>query len=86
MGVYNYLCFVVACKEFYLRSNVLTFLVYCGEKTCAYNNKGKCRNFKIALNEQGMCMGYAPLIMPNINSNVNTESITMNSNPVGFSG
>ena len=64
----------------------MNLLVYCGEKTCVHNNKGKCRNFKIALNEQGLCMGYAPLIMPNINSNVNIESEIMNNNPVGFSG
>ena len=65
----------------------MTLLVYCGEKTCAYNNKGKCRNFKIALNEQGICMGYSPLIMPNVNnigSNDNTAS-NMN-NPIGFGG
>lgn len=45
--------------------------MYCGDKTCAFNNKSKCRNFKIALSEQGSCMGYSPLIMPNINTVAN---------------
>ena len=60
----------------------MTFLVYCGEKTCVFNNKGKCRNFKIALNEQGMCMGYSPLIVPN----VKVANVEADCNPIGFSG
>lgn len=68
----------------------MTFLVYCGEKTCAYNNKGKCRNFKIALNEQGVCMGYSPLIMPNFNMNPNNigddNTASNMNNPIGFGG
>lgn len=68
----------------------MTFLVYCGEKTCAYNNKGKCRNFKIALNEQGICMGYSPLIMPNVNMNLNNiddnNTASNMNNPIGFGG
>lgn len=69
----------------------MTFLVYCGEKTCAFNNKGKCRNFKVALGEQGVCMGYSPLIMPNIASGtIPSQNITrdegINNNPIGFSG
>ena len=66
----------------------MTFLVYCGDKTCAFNNKGKCRNIKVALNEQGVCMGYSPLIMPNVRANANVENVVLNDNgnPVGFSG
>lgn len=65
----------------------MTFLVYCGDKTCAFNNKGKCRNLKIALNEQGICMGYSPLIMPNVNSNSNivVDEAEIKS-PIGFGG
>jgi hypothetical protein len=67
----------------------LTFLVYCGERTCAYNNKGKCSNCKIALNEQSMCMGYSPLIMPNVVSNAKTDLNEVKNeinNPIGFGG
>lgn len=88
MGISNYLHFVIDYREIYLRSNILTFLVYCGERTCAYNKKGKCGNFKIGLNEQGMCMGYSPLIIPNIVSNDKNAPIETDSkinNPIGFS-
>lgn len=67
----------------------MTFLVYCGERTCAYNKKGKCDNSKVALNEQGMCMGYSPLIMPNVVSNTQTdlnETKGVDNNPIGFGG
>ena len=64
----------------------MTFLVYCGDKTCAHNNKGKCRNFKVALNEQGSCMGYAPLLMPNIGAANVPNDIEENTNPIGFGG
>lgn len=67
----------------------MTFLVYCGEKTCAYNKKGKCDNFKIALNEQGICMGYSPLVMPNVVSNARAdlnETRSETGNPIGFGG
>lgn len=64
----------------------MSLLSYCGEKTCVHNNKGKCRNFKIALNEQGLCMGYAPLIMPNVTNNITMEEPLANSNPIGFNG
>ena len=67
----------------------MTFLVYCGERTCAYNKKGKCGNFKVALNEQGMCMGYSPLIMPNVVSNTKidlNETRSEINNPIGFGG
>lgn len=68
----------------------MTFLAYCGERTCAYNKKGKCENFKIALNEQGLCMGYSPLIMPNVVSETNNELSKMPKseidNPIGFGG
>lgn len=60
----------------------MTFLVYCGDKTCVFNNSGKCKNFKIALNEQGICMGYSPLVMPKFNTEVNEA----NENPIGFGG
>lgn len=71
----------------------MTFLIYCGDKTCAFNNRGKCRNFKIALNEQGTCMGYSPLIMPKIDMGSNDikkiveiEGDNNNNFPIGFSG
>lgn len=67
----------------------MTILAYCGERTCAFNNKGKCRNFKVALNEQGICMGYSPLIMPNVVSNTRTELDKTDgeiNNPMGFGG
>ena len=67
----------------------MTFLVYCGDKTCAFNNKGKCRNFKVALSEQGVCMGYSPLIMPNVRvgSGIVSDELVDDSqsdNPIGF--
>lgn len=67
----------------------MAFLVYCGERTCAYNKKGKCGNFKVALNEQGMCMGYSPLIMPNVVSGTKNnirETEGNIENPIGFGG
>ena len=90
MGVYSNLCTIINNKKIYLGGSVLTFLVYCGEKTCAFNKKGKCDNFKVALNEQGMCMGYSPLIMPKVVSDSgvlnNDIPITEVNHPVGFSG
>ena len=68
----------------------MTFLVYCGDKTCTFNNCGKCRHFKVALNEQGNCMGYSPLVMPHISSNVgfNQDGVIdeENKNHIGFGG
>ena len=71
----------------------MTLLVYCGEKTCVFNKKGKCANFKIALNEQGICMGYSPLIMPNISMGKSVNEVTnimdsenIGKNPIGFGG
>lgn len=61
----------------------MTFLGYCGEKTCAFNIQGKCKNFKIALNEQGSCMGYSPLMMPKFTTETNEINKT-NENPIGF--
>lgn len=67
----------------------MTFLAYCGERTCTFNKKGKCENLKIALNEQGICMGYSPLIMPNAVPNTRVDLNEIGSeinNPIGFSG
>lgn len=64
-------------------------LVYCGEKTCVHNNQGKCRNKRIALNEQSICMNYSPLIMPNMNSIGTVEKMgnaEIKDNPIGFGG
>ena len=67
----------------------MTILGYCGERTCANNKKGKCENSKIGLNEQGICMGYTPLILPNVISNgreVPIETDGEINNPIGFGG
>ena len=64
----------------------MTLLVFCGEKTCVFNKKGKCANFKVALNEQGVCMGYSPIIMPNVNIGGGISGSEGSKNPMGFGG
>ena len=68
----------------------MTVLAYCGERTCVNNKKGKCGNFKIGLNEQGLCMGYSPLVMPNVVSKTSNELNEIPKsgidNPIGFGG
>ena len=61
---------------------IVTFMVFCGDKTCCHNRKGKCENFKIALNEQGMCMGYNPIIVPN--SPIVNASASGEEHKIGF--
>lgn len=60
------------------------FLTYCAEKTCYHNNsKGRCKKFRIALNDQSMCMDYMPIIAPIM---VNNSNIENNNKPIGFGG
>ena len=63
-------------------------MVYCGEKTCCHNSKGKCKHFKIALNEQGICMGYNPIIMPtnvpSVANNMSAEKCDTINHTIGF--
>ena len=79
MDFRNFLCFFNNYNEVIK----LARLIFCGDKTCVFNNKGKCRNFKIALNEQGVCMGYNPIVMPVV-GNTETTNVIPNNNPIGF--